>query len=140
MDDGDFRSLLKRGLKRHPIPPDSAPWASRRAVGTELKEFDSHAIVENDMQTHRTAEMETRPTPDPRIQQHHTPTPLDDIAALVQSLTYGEMIELSEAIWKSRSEGAVTAESLPAVLHRWSASHLAAAQTSGDMRLVNRSD
>jgi len=134
MNDGNFKSLLKRGLERHPIPPDTAPWASRRAGGTELKEFDSDAVVESDMPAHRKVEMKTRPTPDPRIQQHQTLTPLDDIAALVQCLTYGEMIELSEAIWKSRSEGAVTEETLPPVLHRWSASHLASAQTSGDMR------
>lgn len=47
--------------------------------------------------------------------------PLTEIAKLVQSLTYGEMIELAEAMWRAKPEGVdITAESLPAVLHRWS--------------------
>jgi hypothetical protein len=127
MTDGDFRSLLKRGLGRQPTPPDFSLEASRRTVSTEPKAFASPTIIENDTQTRRRAEVNTEPTPYLRIQQHQTPTPLDDIAALVQSLTYGEMIELSEAIWKSRSEVAVTQETLPPVLHRWSANHLATA-------------
>ena len=130
MADGDFRSLLKRGLERHPPSADLSLGAPRRAVGTEPKA--TTAIIENDVQTRFRAETKAEPSPYPRIQQHQTPTPLDDIAALVQSLTYGEMMELSEAIWKSRSEGAVTEETLPPVLHRWSAGHLAAAQTSGE--------
>jgi hypothetical protein len=49
--------------------------------------------------------------------------PLDKIAMLVQGLTYGAMIELSDAIWNLQSEGtAVTRENLPALLHRWSTS------------------
>ena len=48
---------------------------------------------------------------------------LDEIATLVQGLTYGEMIELSEAMWKFRAEGSgVTQENLPELLHRWSKS------------------
>lgn len=133
MVDAEFRSLLKHGLERDPTPPDFAPWRVRRELGTDLKASDSAAIIENDMQPYRRAEMKTKPTPDLRIQQRQTPTPLDDIAALVQTLTYGEMIELSVAIWKSRSEEAVTEETLPPVLHRWSASHLAAAQSSGEI-------
>jgi hypothetical protein len=133
MADGDFRSLLKRGLERLPTPPDFNLEASRRTVGTEPKAFESPAIIEHDMQTRRRAELKTEQTPYLRIQQHQTPTPLDHIAALLQSLTYGEMIELSQAIWKSRSEVAVTGETLPPVLHRWSANHLAAAQNSREM-------
>jgi len=46
---------------------------------------------------------------------------LDQIADLVVFLTYGEMIELADAIWKAQPEGtAITQENLPALLHRWS--------------------
>lgn len=45
---------------------------------------------------------------------------------LVHSLTYGEMIELSEAIWRAQHEGStMTLENLPALLHRWSKRHSA---------------
>ena len=128
MADGDFRSLLKRGLERHPTPPDFSLEASRRTVGTEPKAFESPVIIENDMQTRRRAEMKTEPTRYLRIEQHQTAAPLDDIAALVQNLTYGEMIELSEAMWTNRPNGlAVTLENLPELFHRWSISRTAAA-------------
>jgi hypothetical protein len=129
MGDADFRSLLKRGLERHPTPADFSFGASRRTAGTEPKTFDSPAITGDDIQTHRTDEMRTEPTSYVRA-QNQASTPLDDIAALVQTLTYGEMIELAGAIWKSRGEGAVTGETLPPMLHRWSTGHLAAAQSS----------
>ena len=50
---------------------------------------------------------------------------LDSIAALVTTLTYGEMIEMAEAIWTMQSDGAaLTQETLPALLHRWSQARL----------------
>ncbi len=58
-----------------------------------------------------------------KLQEQLLRRPLDDIAMLIHGLTYGEMIELSEAIWKAQPEGtAITAENLPALLHRWSKS------------------
>jgi hypothetical protein len=47
---------------------------------------------------------------------------LNDIAALVRSLTYGEMMELAQAIWKIRPEGTATVDqhALPMMLHLWS--------------------
>ena len=48
---------------------------------------------------------------------------LNEIATLVLSLTYGEMIELANAVWDVQPEGAaITQENLPALLHRWSRS------------------
>jgi hypothetical protein len=48
---------------------------------------------------------------------------LDEIADVVRTLTYGEMMELAEAIWKIRPEGeGVDQDSLPMLLHRWSTS------------------
>ena len=48
---------------------------------------------------------------------------LNEIATLVRSLTYGEMVELAQAIWKIRPEGEeVNERNLPMVLHLWSTS------------------
>jgi len=50
--------------------------------------------------------------------------PLDEIALLVRSLTYGEMMDLAAAIWKVKPEGKdLDGETLPGTLHRWSATH-----------------
>ena len=52
--------------------------------------------------------------------------PLDEIATLIKSLTYGEMMELSETIWRGQLEGSpVTQEGLPGLLHRWAMSRAA---------------
>jgi hypothetical protein len=48
---------------------------------------------------------------------------LDEIALLMLALTYGEMIELADAIWSAQPEGsAITKDNLPTLLHRWSKS------------------
>ena len=48
---------------------------------------------------------------------------LDEIALLLLALSYGEMIELADAIWSAQPEGtAITKDSLPTLLHRWSKS------------------
>ncbi len=47
---------------------------------------------------------------------------LNEIAALVRCLTYGEMMELAHAIWRIRPEGAIDQQSLPMMLHMWSTS------------------
>ncbi len=47
--------------------------------------------------------------------------PLDRIATLVRSLTYGEMMELAEAMWKVKpGDKEVTQADLPVILHAWS--------------------
>jgi len=47
------------------------------------------------------------------------PGPIDEIAALALSLTYGEMIGLAAEIWKAAGDAEITAITLPAILHRW---------------------
>ena len=49
---------------------------------------------------------------------------LNEIATLVRSLTYGEMMQFAHAIWKIRPEGTVDQQSLPMMLHLWSTSSL----------------
>jgi hypothetical protein len=84
---------------------------------------------EIDTTSHRTAEMRTGGYIDLRKLGERVPRrPLDDIASLVQGLTYGEMMELAEVLWKVQPEGStVTQENLPELLHRWSKSHSATA-------------
>ncbi len=63
-----------------------------------------------------------------KLQEQLERQPLDEIAMLVRALTYGEMIELAEGMWKVQPEGsAVTQENLPALLHKWSQSRTVAA-------------
>jgi hypothetical protein len=63
-----------------------------------------------------------------QLERRLNSSPLDDIAATVQYLTYGEMIELAETIWKCRlDDSAITLENFPALLHRWSKSRSAVA-------------
>jgi hypothetical protein len=48
---------------------------------------------------------------------------LDRIAEELRTLTYGQMLELAESMWKANSQGSEIAESdLPNVLYGWSKS------------------
>ena len=52
--------------------------------------------------------------------------PLDEIAALMCALTYGEMIELAEGLWNVNGQGSeISKDNLPGLLHRWSTSRTA---------------
>jgi hypothetical protein len=63
-----------------------------------------------------------------KLEERLARKPLDEIATLIQGLTYGEMIELAQVMWKSHPEGsAITQDNLPALLHRWSKSNSAKA-------------
>jgi hypothetical protein len=59
-----------------------------------------------------------------RLEDELSRNRLGEIAVLVRSLTYGEMMELARAIWKIRPEGEIDQSSLPAMLHLWSMSCL----------------
>jgi hypothetical protein len=55
-----------------------------------------------------------------KLEERLSRKPLIEIAILINGLTYGEMIELAEAMWKSQPEGlTITQDNLPALLHRW---------------------
>ena len=123
MADVEFprRPLLRRILERRPIPDDYRPREAHHVPGVEL---DSRAMNEID-----TSELRTGRYKDLQKMEERVPRrPLDEIASLVQGLTYGEMMELAEVLWKVHPEGsAVTQENLPELLHRWSKSHSATA-------------
>jgi len=58
-----------------------------------------------------------------KLEHELSRNPLNEIATMMRALTYGEMMELAQAIWKIRPEGeGVNQDSLPMMLHRWSTS------------------
>jgi hypothetical protein len=89
---------------------------------------DGPATSGADAASDRSGDMDTGTTVNLRkLQEQLSRKPLDEIATIVGVLTYGEMIELSEAIWRAQPEGsAITLENFPALLHRWSKSRSAA--------------
>jgi hypothetical protein len=130
MAEGEFpkRLQLPRILERRRAPADFRLEATDGQSASEVEASDSPAN-ETDMRGHRGGETNTEATLSLREAKRQPPLPLDEIATVIQSLTYGEMIELSEAMWKNRPNGsAVTLENLPELLHRWSTSHSASAR------------
>jgi hypothetical protein len=99
--------------------------SGRRGAGT-VRQVTSDDGTRNrfDARNHHEVAMNTGTNINLRkLQEQLDRQPLDEIAMLVQALTYGEMIELAEAMWKVQPDGsAVTQENLPALLHRWSKS------------------
>ena len=129
MAEGEFpkRLQLPRILERRRAPATFQLEATHGESGGEIEASDS-PTNEADTRGHRGGETNTEATLSLREVKRQPPLPLDEIATVIQSLTYGEMIELSEAMWKNRRNGlALTLENLPELLHRWSTSHLAAA-------------
>jgi hypothetical protein len=61
-----------------------------------------------------------------KLEEQLARRPLDEIAALVRGLTYGEMIGLAEELWNAQTQGSdISKENLPGCLHRWSTSRTA---------------
>ena len=137
MADVEFlrRTLLRRDLERRPIPDPYRPREAPRVRGVELEPSDSCAMNEIDVTNHRKAEGSTERCINQRKAVERLPRrALDEMASLVQALTYGEMVELAEVLWKVQPEGsAVTRENLPELLHRWSISHSATAYVSEEI-------
>jgi hypothetical protein len=109
------RTPAPRERDTRPLPSDYRP-KQLRATGAGGAESDGYYGDEPDglldgpgINLHRFADELNR-------------SRLDEIATLVRALTYGEMMELAQAIWKIRPEGAVDQQSLPMMLHLWSTS------------------
>jgi hypothetical protein len=102
---------LSRELGRRPKPDDYLPG---RAASDE-REINSSPDREEDL--FPGVNLRT-------LQEHLLRHPLDEIAMLVGGLTYGDMIDFADAIWRVQPEGVfITQENLPALLYRWSKSH-----------------
>ena len=129
MAEGEFSKRLQfpRFLERRRAPGDFQLAATEDETRYEVETSNSPAN-EADLRRHRGGETNMDATFDLRKIRRRPPKPLDEIATLIQGLTYGEMIELSEALWANRPNGlAVTLENLPELFHRWSTSRAAAA-------------
>jgi hypothetical protein len=116
------RAPTPRELDTRPIPSDYRPRRVRLFDGSSTQS-EGHYSDELTNQNYSEASMESSgrvnlPEPDEFGRDR-----LNEIATLVRTLTYGEMMELAHAIWKIRPEGAeVDQYSLPMMLHLWSTS------------------
>ena len=106
MVEGEFpkRLQLPRILERPRALAVFQLEATHGESGGEIEAFDS-PTNEADTRGHRGGETNTKATLGLREVKRQPPQPLDEIATVIQSLTYGEMIELSEAMWKNRPNG-----------------------------------
>jgi hypothetical protein len=128
MADIDFskRSPVLDEMDRRPLIDEYR--SGRNGAGTVRQvAADDDTMNGFDTRNHHEVAMSTGTNINLRkLQEQLDRDPLDEIAMLVQALTYGEMIELAEAMWKVQPDGsAVTQENLPALLHRWSKSRSA---------------
>jgi hypothetical protein len=102
MAEGEFpkRLQLPRILERRRAPAAFQLEATHGESGNEIEAFDS-PTNEADTRGHRGGETNTEATSSLREAKRQPPLPVDEIATVIQSLTYGEMIEISEAMWKT---------------------------------------
>jgi len=116
------RAPTPRELDARPIPSDYRPRRVRLLDGSSTQS-EGYYGDELTNQNYSEASMEISgrvnlPRPD-----EFGGDRLNEIATLMRTLTYGEMMELAHAIWKIRPDGAeVDQYSLPMMLHLWSTS------------------
>ncbi len=112
-----------RELDTRPIPSDYRP-KRVRLLDTSSTAGESYYGDELSDQNYSEAAMEISGRVDlHRPEDELGRNRLNDIATLMRTLTYGEMMELAHAIWKIRPEGEeVDQYSLPMMLHLWSTS------------------
>jgi hypothetical protein len=124
------RTLTPRELDTRPIAGDYRP-KRMRLFATSGAESESYYGDEPGDQDYSEASLEISgeaglPTREDELSRNRLQLGrdrLNEIATLMRSLTYGEMIELAQAIWKIRPEGEeVGQHNLPMMLHMWSTS------------------
>jgi len=117
------QAAMPREIDTRPIPDDYRPRKVRIHAISEIdgEDYQSDELHE---QNYSEASIEISSQVNLQKLEHElTRNPLNEIATMVRALTYGEMIELAQAIWKIRPEGeGVNQDSLPMLLHRWSTS------------------
>jgi len=112
-----------RELDTRPISDDYRPRSVRVRASSDADDANYQADELHE-QSYEEASAEISSQVNLRKLEHElSRNPLDEIATMVRALTYGEMMELAQAIWKIRPEGeGVDQNSLPMLLHRWSTS------------------
>jgi len=66
------------------------------------------------------------PTTLRKFELHLGRDPIDEMASILFNMTYGEMMALTDMIWKAQPAGSannITYNNLPIVLHRWAKAH-----------------
>jgi hypothetical protein len=114
---------LPREIERRADLSEFGPAASTRAVTLVPRMADSPELSEveagHDQELNAGTIVNLR-----KLQEALARRPLDEIADLVRALTFGEMIEFSDAVWAAQPGGtSITRENLPRLLHHWSKSH-----------------
>ncbi len=116
------RTPTPRELDTRPIPSDYRPKRVRLLDGSSTQS-EGYYGDELTNQNYSEASMEISGGVNLTRPDEFGCDRLNEIATLVRTLTYGEMMELAHAIWKIRPEGAeVDQYSLPMMLHLWSTS------------------
>jgi hypothetical protein len=112
---------MPRELDTRMISDDYRPRRVRASSDADGENYQADELHE---QSYAEASAEISSQVNLRKLEHElSRNPLDEIATMVRALTYGEMMELAQAIWKIRPEGeGVDQNSLPMLLHRWSTS------------------
>jgi hypothetical protein len=116
------RPPTSRDLSRRPIPDDYRPTELRmRAFDDDDDEGEQPKTDPPGPQNYSGGAADVGHVNMRILEEQLSRKPLDEIAALVRALTYGEMIELAEALCKTQPEGGdFNPIDLPALLHRWS--------------------
>jgi hypothetical protein len=112
-----------RELDTRPIPDDYRPKKLRLLASSDMENEGSGGDELSD-RDYSEASMEISSQVSLHKLEHElNRNRLNEIAMLMRTLTYGEMMELAHAIWKIRPEGEeVDQYSLPMMLHLWSTS------------------
>jgi len=139
-DEPDLKLLEQALLSDHPQTTGrngASPNGTRSSVTPwyqlNRKRFDESSPADQDVARYRSEDAMVSPVSLRKFQDPTDRNHLEGIAQLVLTLTYGEMIELADGIWKAQPDGAViTQDNLPALLHRWSKGHAAASTKAGE--------
>jgi len=120
-------SQLIRELDRR-LAPDFQSSESSRSRMPELNVSDTPPLSVADTPSHQKVKASAS-----RNLQAEEPGPLDQIANLVLGLSYGQMIEMCDAMWNDRpANSPVTQEKLPPLVHRWAKSYASARNALGE--------
>jgi hypothetical protein len=119
------RARPPRELNSRPLPDDYRPKQLR--MGHVVRAEAEHAADSN---IHRPMGADEGTGPESavilrKLEAELGRRPIEEIARLVRSLTYGEMIELASSMSEVEPKGsAITADNLPNMLYRWSTARL----------------
>jgi len=117
------RAPTPRELDSRPIPSDYRPIKMRmlESGDTETEGYYGDELSGRDYSeasVHISGQVSLR-----KLEDEISRNRLHEIATLMRTLTYGEMMELAREIWKIRPEdGEVDQYSLPMMLHMWATS------------------